>query len=243
MTRSTRSAVCARKAFVTRAAYSARLWFSWIHLIAVVVYVAALFAEGGSMQMIASRAGEWARRRTCLSMAEVYLAMLVPTFAAGILAPEQGAGAMELAATYRGGLTRLFSERLFIAATGLAIPASFTVVWAAWASRGALGVAELVRSIVPTMWFLTGVTSLGAVSGGAFAGFTVGFGWWALDRLSCGVVTGPLFLFAATFGLRRAPEWLTPHRQKLLLLALGTAMLLVCRQMAGTQVAWDHKHE
>jgi len=230
-------------AFATRAAYSARLWFSWIHLIAVVVYVAALFAEGGSMQMIASSAGEWARRWRCLNMAEVYLATLAPAFAAGLLAPEQGAGAMELAATYRGGLTRLFEGRLSIVATALAIPAAVTVAWAIRASRGALGVAELVRSIVPTMWFLTGVTSLGTVIGGALAGFTAGFGWWALDRLSGGAVTGPLFLFAATFGLRRAPEWLTLHRQKLLLLALGTVMLLVCRQIAGTQAAWDHKHE
>ena len=93
------------------------------------------------------------------------------------------------------------------------------------------------------MWFLTGVTTLGAAISGAFAGFIAGFGWWALDRLSGGAVTGPLFLFAATFGLRRAPEWLTLHRQKLLLLALGTAMLLVCRQIARTQAAWNHKHE
>ena len=27
------------------------------------------------------------------------------------------------------------------------------------------------------------------------------------------------------------------------LLAAGTAMLFVCRQVAGTQAAWDHKRE
>ena len=241
MTRSTRTSAPIRAAFATRAAYSARLWFSWIHLFAVVMYVAALFVEGGSMH--ARNAGEWARRWRCLNMAEVYLATLAPAFAAGLLAPEQGAGAMELVATHRGGLTRLFAERLFIVAAALAIPAAAAVAWAVRASLGVLSIAEVLRSIVPTMWFLTGVTSLGAAIGGAFAGFIAGFGWWALDRLSGGAVTGPLFLFAATFGLRRAPEWLTLHRQKLLLLALGTAMLLVCRQIVGTQAAWNHKHE
>jgi hypothetical protein len=104
---------------------------------------------------------------------------------------------------------------------------------------------ELAMYIVPTMLFLTGVASLGAMAGGVLAGFSAGFGWWALDGLTGGTVTGPLFVFGATFGLHRArvPQWLTLGRQKLLLLAVGTVMLLACRLIAETQAAWGPKRE
>ncbi|MEA4883116.1 MAG: hypothetical protein VB144_05590 [Clostridia bacterium] len=183
--------------------YGGKLMASWVHLLAPIVLALALAeaVPGGgptdaSMDMGAD-AGRWVL--LCMRMAEVYLPVLAPVFAASVLAPEQLHGWGELAATWPGSLRRTVAGRLVAIIVALAVPTAATIAWAVRTTGGELTAWELVKAVAPTMWALIGATVLGAVIGGVAAGFGAGFGWWALDRLTGGTVTRQLYLFGATW--------------------------------------------
>ncbi|MDD2201030.1 MAG: hypothetical protein PHQ21_01700 [Firmicutes bacterium] len=225
--------------------YGAKLMPSWIHLVGLVALAIAL-VEATPGQPISSLAGDDRARvaQMCMRMAEVYLPMLVPVFAATALAPEQTHGCGELAATWPGSLRRTVFGRLIVVVAALSVPTVATTAWAVRVTGGRLTVWELVRAAVPTMWALIGATVLGAVVGGVLGGFGLGFGWWALDRLAGGSVTRHFYLFGTSWPgqlPRTGPVWFTPGLQKLLLLTMGSLLLCFAWAAATRPSAWQER--
>lgn len=226
--------------------YGARLMPSWIHLVGLVALAIAL-AEATPGWPIDLLGGDDRARvvRMCMRMAEVYLPMLAPVFAATALAPEQMHGCGELAATWPGSLRRTVFGRLIVIIAALSVPTVATIAWAVRVTGGRLTGWELVKAVVPTMLALIGATLLGAVVGGVLGGFGLGFGWWALDRLTGGSVTRHFYLFGTSWPgqlPKTGPVWLTPGSQKLLLLAMGSLLLCIAWVTVVGVGAWRERN-